>query len=236
MNSKVLCECQCNSGENLNILCIYPGMSKQLNDNAHMLIRLHEKGLKLVIVTGKSMALKGKGDLPLYEDMDGVLIHRLYENPQEMFLFPERKLNQILKIADSLKPDIILCEPELNMRLALLIQKHLKKPIVLLVESAGRILQGEVHNSIKMKTVMSFLGIPHGSKFWSWLCEKADILITSNPKDQAILDQLSKHNKPVFYLPWPSYIPEEFENSPRRENGIGSVHWFTLSLQKYARV
>ncbi len=193
----------------------------QVNDNAHMLIRLKERGLKLVIVTGKSMALKGEGNLPIYEDMDGIPIHRLYENPQEMFLFPGRRLNEVLEIAEDLKPDIILCEPELNIRLALLVQKHLKKPIVLLVESAGRLLSGEVHSTLKMKTVMSLFGIPHGPKFWSWLCEKADVLITSSPKDNKILDQLSKHNKPVFYLPWPSHIPEGFENAVKRENGVG---------------
>ena len=208
-------------GDTLNILCIFPGMSKLVNDNAHMLIRLQEKGAKIVIVTGKSLGLKGKGNLPAYEDMDGVKIHRLYKNPQEMFLFPKRRLSQILEIAEDLKPDLIFCDQELNMRLAVLIQKSVKKPIILMVEDAGRIFGGEFYNSSKTRVAMSLFGIPTGPKFWSWLCEKANALITCSPRDQQNLSLLSKHNKPVFYLPWPSYIPKDFEYAPTRENGVG---------------
>ena len=205
-------------------------MSKQVNDNAHMLIRLHDKGVKLAIVACKSMGLKGDGNLPPHDNMDGIQIHRLYENSQDMFLFPGKKLNKILEIAKDLKPDLILCDQELNMRLALLVQKYLKKPIVLLLEDAGKIFSGELHNSPKIKSAMFFFGIPSGPKFWSWLCEKADALITCSPRDQQILGLLSKHNKPVFYLPWPSYIPSNFECASTRENGrgiyIGSLYPF----------
>jgi glycosyltransferase involved in cell wall biosynthesis len=219
-----------NFGDSLNILCVFPGMSKQVNDNAYMLIRLRDKGAKLTIVACRSMGLKGEGNLPTYENMDGIHIHRLYENSQDMFLFPCKRLNRILEIAKDLKPDLIFCDQELNMRLALLIQKHLKKPIVLLVEDAGRIFSGETYDNRKMKTIMSFFGIPHGSKFWSWLCEKANVLITCSPRDQQILGLLSKHNRPVFYLPWPSHIPSDFEYASTRENGrgiyIGSLYPF----------
>jgi glycosyltransferase involved in cell wall biosynthesis len=196
-------------------------MSKLVNDNAHMLIRLQEKGAKLVIVTGKSMGLKGKGNLPACEDMDGIQIHRLYENPQEMFLFPGKRLSRILEIAEDLEPDLIFCDQELNMRLAVLIQESVKKPIVLMVEDAGRILAGEFYNSGKTRIAMLLFGIPSGPKFWSWLCEKANALITCNPRDQQNLGLLSKHNKPVFYLPWPSYIPIDLECGSIRENGVG---------------
>lgn len=205
----------------LNILCIYPGMSKQVNDNAYMLIRLRDKGVKLAIVAGRSMDLKGTGNLPTYENMDGIHIHRLYENLHDMFLFPHKGLSKILEIAGDLKPDLIFCSQELNMRLALLIQKSLKKPIVLLVEDAGRIFSGEAYNSRKMRSAMFFFGIPSGPKFWPWLCEKANALITCSPKDQQILSLLSKHNRPVFFLPWPSYIPNDFEYSSIRENNRG---------------
>ena len=214
----------------MNILCIYPGMNKQVNDNAYMLIRLHEKGVKLAIVAGRSMGLKGEGNLPKYENMDGIPIHRLYSNLQEMFLFPHKGLSKILEIAGDLKPDLIFCSQELNMRLALLIQKSLKKPIVLLVEDAGRIFSGESYNSRKMKSIMSLFGIPSGSKLWLWLCEKANVLITCSPKDQQILGLLSKHNRPIFYLPWPSYIPIELERESTRKNGrgiyVGSLYPF----------
>jgi len=205
-------------------------MSKQVNDNAYMLIRLHDKGVKLAIVAGRSMGLKGEGNLPTYENMDGIPIHRLYENFQDMFLFPYKRLNRILEIAKDLKPDLIFCDQELNMRLALLIQKSLKKPIVLMVEDAGRIFSGEAYTSRKIRSAMFFFGIPSGPKFWSWLCEKANALITCSPRDQQILGLLSKHNRPVFYLPWPSYIPSDFECVSTRENGrgiyIGSLYPF----------
>ena len=205
-------------------------MSKQVNDNAYMLIRLHDLGVKLLIVACKDLGLKGEGNLPAYENMNGIDIHRLYETSRDMFLFPSKKLNRILEIAKELNPDLIFCDQELNMRLALLIQKSLKKPIVLVVEDAGRILSGETYNSRKMKSVMSFFGMSHGSKFWSWLCEKADVLITCCPRDQQILGQLAKHNKPVFYLPWPSYVPSDFKCSSTREKSrgvyIGSLYPF----------
>jgi glycosyltransferase involved in cell wall biosynthesis len=201
-------------------------MSKQLNDNAYMLIRLHEKSVKLVIIAGKSMGLKGEGNLPSYENMDGIEIFRLYDNYQ-MFLSPQKEINKILEIAKTLKPDLIFCSQELNMRLALLIQKFIKKPIVLLVEDAGRIFSGEAYSSLKIKSSMLFFGIPTGPKFWSWLCEKADALITCSPRDQANLESLSNYNKPIYFLPWPAHIPKNFEFGAVRNRGkavyVGSL-------------
>jgi glycosyltransferase involved in cell wall biosynthesis len=195
-----------------------------------MLIRLRDKDVKMAIIAGRDMGLKGQDSLPAYENMDGIHIHRLYENSKEMFLFPSRKLNRVLEIAADLKPDLVFCDQELNMRLALLVQKSLNKPIVLLVEDAGRIFSGEAYNSSKMKALMRLFGMSHGSKFWSWLCEKANVLITCSPKDQQNLGLLSKYNRPVFYLPWPSYVPGGFEYASKRENGrgiyIGSLYPF----------
>jgi len=53
-------------------------MVKQRNDNAFMLIKLQDKGVKLAIIASKSLGLKGTGQLSFYEDMDGIPIHRLY--------------------------------------------------------------------------------------------------------------------------------------------------------------
>ena len=210
----------------MNVLCLYPGMDKQVNDNAHMLISLHKKGVNLAIITGRSMGLKGQGKLPAYEEMDGIPIHRLYESI-DMWLFPNKALKRVLEIAQDLKPDLIFCSQELNMRLALMIQKTLKKPIVLLVEDAGRILSGEAYRSTKMKSLMFLFGIPSGPMLWSWLCQKTDALITCSPRDQANLVSLSKHNKPLYFLPWPSHIPENFEQAQIRDRGkalyIGSL-------------
>ncbi len=205
-------------------------MDKQVDDIAYMLIRLKDKGINLVIITGRSMALKGKGNLQDYENMDGIPIHRLYTDGQDMFLFPGKAFKKVLQIAHDFKPDCIFCAQELNMRLAILIKKKLNKPIVLLVEYAGRISSGESYNSYKVKSAMRFFGIPTGSKFWDWLCNESDILITCSPRDQRNLTSLSRFNKPVYHVPWPSHIPINLDLTLEREKGrgiyVGSLYPF----------
>jgi len=205
-------------------------MNKQANDNAFMLTRLYDRGMKVVVIAGRSMGLKGSGSLPIYENMDGIPIYRLYKNLFDMFLFPNKALSKVIDVATELNPDVIFCSQELNMRLALSVQKVIKKPIVLLVEDAGRIFSGEAHTSLKMKSAMKFFGIPSsGLGFWSWLCEKSAALITCHPRDQENLSTLSKHGKPVYYLPWPSHIPEmELSEVKEKNKGIyvGSLYPF----------
>lgn len=214
----------------MNVLCIYPGMDKRVNENAYMLTRLHEKGANVAIISGRSMGLKGEGDLPPYEFMDGIPIHRLYKDLQEMFLSPKKSLNQVLDVASNLNPDVIFCSQELNMRLALLIQNSVKKPIVLLVEDAGVIASGKAYQSIKMRLALHYFGIPRAPELWSWLCQKADAVITCNPQDKPHINTLSKFNKPLFYLPWPSYLPPDLELGQNKEpyQGIyiGSLYPF----------
>jgi glycosyltransferase involved in cell wall biosynthesis len=196
-------------------------MSKEANDNAEMLIRLSDRGVKLAVIAGTSSALKGSGKLPEFENMGSIPIYRLYKDLYEMFMFPRKKLDELLEIADKFKPDLIFCSQELNMRLALAIQSKINKPIVLLVEDAGRISKGEFYNSIKMKAIFRYFGIPtSGPSFWSWLCEKSAALITCHPRDALSLTKLSLHNKPVFYLPWPSFVLEG-EESTEKENNTG---------------
>lgn len=203
-----------------------------------MLIKLQDKGVKLAIIAGKSLGLKGTRQLSFYEDMDGIPIHRLYRQHMEMFLFPYTKLKQILQIAKSLKPDLIFCSQELNMRLALILQRHFKIPILLLVEDAGSILSGEAYKSLRMKSMMRVLGIPTGPKFWSWLCKKASALITCHPRDKRILDILSQHGKPVYYLPWPTHIPDDFRFPPSKKKYrgiyVGSLYPFK-NTQEFER-
>lgn len=184
-------------------------MSKQLNDNAFMLSHLAERGAKIVVIAGKSMGQKGSGKMPSFEDLAGVEIYRLYKDLNEMFLFPNKALDKVIDLAKNLDPDVILCSQELNMRLALSIQRVIKKPIVLLVEDAGRIFSGEAYTSLKMKGLFRLFGIPSSGKgFWSWLCEKSAVLITCHPRDQENLKSLSIYGKPVFFLPWPSFAPK----------------------------
>lgn len=205
-------------------------MDKKSNDNAFILTRLHEKGAQVTVIASRSMGLKGSGTLSIYENMDGVSIHRLYNSFNDMFLFPRKAFSEVINVAKGLNPDLILCSQELNMRLALAIQKVLKKPIVILVEDAGRIFSGEAYNSLKMKFILNIIGVPSsGPDFWSWLCEKSTALITCHPRDQKNLVTLSKHQKPVYYLPWPSYIPKIKSPEAREKNTgiyVGSLYPF----------
>ena len=205
-------------------------MTKARNDNAFMLTKLQEKGVKLAVIAGKSLELKGVGQLPSYEDMDGIPVFRLFRSPRNMFLFPHEKLEDILQIIKNLKPDLIFCSQELNMRLALIIKKYVDIPIVLLVEDGGRIFSGEAELGIFNRTLMPIFGIQKGPMFWQWLCRKASALITCHPRDKRFLDRLSQYGKPVYFLPWPTYVPDDFRfpSMRKRERGVyvGSLYPF----------
>ena len=167
----------------MNVIAIYPGMAKEKNDNAFTLLRLQERGVKLSMIASKSLGLKGKGQLASYENMDGISIHRLYRNLWEMLFFPNKHFQQVLELAKDLKPDLIFCVQEFNMRIALMLQKHFDVPIVLQVEDAGRIYWGEAY-SFKFNALLRAIRLPSGRKFWPWLCGKASVVITCHPRDQ----------------------------------------------------
>jgi glycosyltransferase involved in cell wall biosynthesis len=188
-----------------------------------MYIKVHEKGTELAFIAGQSSGARAKSmKLPPYENMDGVPVYRLYKNSNEMLIFPRRRLKEVLEIAKQLNPDLILCHLADNMRLALLLQRHLKIPIVLHVEIASWYLSRRFVDSWKMRTVRRLLGMPtRGPRLWSWLCEKADALITSHPPDRKILNLLSEHGKPVYYLPWPAQVPEGCKLPPTRDRYRG---------------
>jgi glycosyltransferase involved in cell wall biosynthesis len=213
-------------------------MAKQKNDVAFVLIGLKKRGVRLKVITSKSLELKGIGQLPSSEDMDGVSVHRLYKSPSQLFRFPYAKIHEVLRIAQSLAPDIIFCSHESNMRLALIIKRYCKVPIVCLVEDAGRIFTGEAYTRLKTRFTMGLLGIPGGSKYWSWLCRKASTLVTCHPRDKWILDRLSQYKTPVCYIPWPTHVPEGFTSPCSREKYrgvyIGSLFPFK-NTQEFAR-
>ncbi|MGD6850555.1 MAG: glycosyltransferase family 4 protein [Candidatus Bathyarchaeia archaeon] len=196
-------------------------MNKGTNEAAAMLVRLRELGATPTVITSMSLGLKGRGKLSSYEDMNGVPIYRLYRNFREMYFFPSHHLKEILKIAKDIKPDIIFASQEFNIRLAILTRKYLAKPLVILVEDAGGIYTGEHHTKPKAQLKLKIFGIPTGKeKLWSWMCKNADALITCHPRDKKNMCALS-NEKPFFYLPWPSNIPEDFAPSPVRKKSRG---------------
>jgi hypothetical protein len=196
--------------EKMRILCLAPVMAKSFCDDYYMYKRVHERGAEITFITGKSSGARAGGmKLPPYENNDGFPIYRLYKDANEMLIVPRRRLREILQIANELKPDLILCHLHSNMPIALHLRKYLKIPIVLHVESAGVIPQQKFVPSWKMSPIYRMHKMPvNGFGLWSWLCERADMLITSDPRDEHKLSSLTRKGKPIFYVPWPASVPE----------------------------
>ena len=214
----------------MNVVALYPGVGKGKNDIAEMLVELSNNGVNLSIFASRALVQKGQGSLSSYEDMDGIPIYRIFNKPFDMFNPSQKNVKECLALAKAAKPDLIFCSQEFNMRLALELQKSLHVPIVLLVEDAGRLSTGKAHRSLPRNIVMALLGVPRGPKFWTWLCKGASAIVTCHPRDQSSLVQLSQHNKPVYYLPWPTYVPADFsfplEKNKNRAIFVGSLYPF----------
>ena len=168
---------------------------------------------------------------PFFENTDGFPIYRLYDNFSnfnEMGFFPQRRLCKVLEVASKLKPDIILCHLAENMLLALQVQKYLKIPIVLHVEIASNIAFSQSMGSWQTMFARLLMRQPiRGFSYWSWLCDKADAIITSEPRDKKLLNSLSNHGKPLYYLPWPAHIPEKCI-LPKNRNKLRVIYAGTL--------
>lgn len=220
----------------INVLVLAPVMSKNLCEDYYVYTRLYEKGVNLAFITWKSLGARGNYVRPpTFENKDGFPIHRLYDNFKnfnEMGFFPQRKLNQVLSVSNDLKPDLILCHLAENMLLALKLQKHLKIPIVLHVETASIIARSKFVGGWQTRFAQVLMRQPiTGPAYWSWLCEKADALITSEPRDKQLLHPLSKHGKPLYYLPWPAHIPEDCK-LPTSKNKSRAIYAGTLLPNK----
>jgi glycosyltransferase involved in cell wall biosynthesis len=72
-----------------------------------------------------------------------------------------------------------------------------------------------------MKTVMWLLGIPTGPYFWDWLCKHASSIITCHPRDIPNITKLKRFGKPIYYVPWPTYIPPKINSNIERKKYRG---------------
>jgi glycosyltransferase involved in cell wall biosynthesis len=206
----------------INVLCVGPFVSKILCEDAFVFIDLQKKGTNLAWITSKAPGYRGNWKVPSYIMMDGIPVHRLYKDINEMLIFPRKALKKSLDIAKELKPDLIFCSQEFCMRLALLLQKYLKVPIVLRVEVASRIFRGEFHRTLGRRTTLRLFGIRSpGPQLWSWLCQKADALITCDPNDVRLLSVLEMHGKPVYFVPWAANILPGVKRKNRNEKKYG---------------
>jgi len=190
-------------------------MSRTYNENAYLLEYLRSKGNELCVVSGRSLAFKGGGKLPPEEDMNGIPILRLYRNYLHAFLFPYTHLAALLRITRQFRPDLIFCSVEINMRIASLINRFYRIPIVLQVEDAGRIASGESYSSLKSRVAFAAVGVPSGRNYWKWLVKRAQCIITLHPRDQDKLPELRSRDTPCYFVPWCSQIPSGYYAAPK---------------------
>lgn len=201
----------------MKVLCIFPGLTKKYNDNAYLLEYLANKGNQLCVVAGRSPGLKGSGTLAPVEDMNGILILRLYRNLLHAFLFPYSQLAALLRITRQLRPDLIFCSEEMNMRIARLINRFYRAPIVLQVEDAGKIASGELYGSLKWRVAFAAAGYPSGRNYWKWLVKSAQCVIALDPRDRSKLSELGSRDTPCYFVPWCSQIPSDYHAKPKVE-------------------
>jgi len=212
----------------MNILTLIPSLSKEHNDNASLFVRLTEEGNKLCIIAGRSLLLKGKGNLPEREEWNEIQIYRPYRDLSDALLHPS-KLTSLTNVIREFNPDVIFCCQELNMRAAITARKFLGKriPVVLLVEDAGRIASGEHYASLKARVALiALLRVTKGRRFWNWLLGHADAIITCQPNDVPNLDRLRGQRRGLF-VPWCTELPSGFsptQTKLRRGIYVGSMN------------
>ena len=189
----------------MKILLIIPGINKKYNDNAYSYIHMHSQGAQIQVITSKLRETKGAGSDAPYENMDGIKIHRIYENFREQTSFPVKKYKQVYKIVTKFKPDLIFCSQQRNMKLAVKIKNDFNIPILLLVEFA--------YNSKNPFTLVGFLKgrLPVAasrllvSTYWKWLRKHSSAIITCYHGDKKRLQRLSDKYTKTYYIPWPTY-------------------------------
>lgn len=101
------------------------------------------------------------------------------------------------------------------MRIATLINRFYRVPIVLQVEDAGRLASGELYNSLKERVAFAAVGLPSGRNYWKWLVKRAQCVITLNPRDQSKLSELGSRDTPCYFVPWCSQIPSDYHARPK---------------------
>lgn len=204
----------------MRMLCIYPGMDERINDNIHVLLYLKQHGIELAVICSRSIGLKSKEVLPVFENIQGIPIYRIYENFSEQSAFFVKKYDQALNIAQQFKPDIIFCSHQFNMSIAERLQGNFRIPIVLFVEFARkpeRLYRRRFY--IGWKPLANIVGNIH----WMSMAKKAEVIITSYQDDMKFASSLSRYGTRIYYVPWCNHIPVEInrnEIQARAKRGI----------------
>lgn len=207
----------------MRILGIYPGFDIEVDDCAYVMTYLRSLGHDITVICSRESHLKNENRQPEFQDINGVAVHRVYENFSEA-MSPDRKRHQkALAIARAFSPDIILCSQQLNMHLAINIRKDLNVPIVLVVEYAA--------NPYKLINRRKHLGITPlapfvANRYWNWLAENTSAIVTCYIGDVHYLDALSRRGSRAYYVAWCNQIPDGVKKRKReakRAVYVGSI-------------
>ena len=213
----------------MRVLCIYPGMDIRVNDNAYALTYMKEMGTDLAVICSRMSGLKSAEKRSRFEEMEGIPVHRIYEDFREQSSFPVTRYDQVYRIARQFEPDIIFCSQQLNMPIANKLKADLGVPIVLLVEYAcdpTRLLNRRWYLGLRP------LARPVASIYWQWLCKHSRAIITSFVGDKSHLGFLSRHGTPVYYIPWCNHIPKEIVAAGEEKDVHRGVYVGSLSKWK----
>jgi glycosyltransferase involved in cell wall biosynthesis len=202
----------------MRVLMIYPGLNPQVNDCAHVPAYLASTGMDVAVITARQNTSKSVESSSAYEEFRDVRIHRPYERFAEMIWRPARHLAACREALATLRPDVLVCQQELNIRLTLLLQRGWPAPILLVTEFARALAEGHFGGR-RVRLLWPFLGVPTwGSSFWRWLCRRVAGIITANPGDAPYLEALSQGGAPVWHVPWCSEL-SAYEPAPERDPG-----------------
>lgn len=204
----------------MRILLIIPGINKTYNDNAYSYIYIHKLGADISVISNRLRITKGIGIETPYECMDGIYVHRIYNNFKEQTSFPIRQYHRVHRIVEEFQPDLIFCSQQKNMRLAVKLKKHFKIPIILLVEFAYN--TKNPFRLIGKKKLLRFniFGRVFAKMYWKWLCRNSSAIITCYHGDKSNFEKLSINNTPIYYVPWPAY-PTSDPSSIKKVKGRG---------------
>lgn len=191
-----------------------------MNDNANVLLYLKEKGVDLKVICSRMCDLKTRDELSEYDEIEGIPIYRIYSNFEEQSSFFAKRYDQVCRIVQEFKPDIIFCSQQYNMFLAERINRNFNIPIVLLVEFA--------YDATKLVKRKWYLGLKPlaklvGDIYWRWLSNNTKAIITSYIGDLEYLDFLSRHGVRTYYVPWCNHIPHEvssYKVQEKQKRGI----------------
>ncbi len=220
----------------MKILLLTPGINKKFNDNYHAYKYIAENGHMILAISNVENILKGAGVefSPEVERDGNISIYRAFKTLKEQrtCYLAMRKYSVIKNIVEKFNPDIIFCENNINMPLAVKLKKDFHIPIVLRLEflfdwnnpydiighqkfiHSPRLQSGlsislqetagfSLRSFIKNKITGGVLGKITGFLFWKWLCRHSDVIISHYPGDQKKIAELLRHGKQAVYIPWP---------------------------------